>query len=334
MKIDHVIYQGPEGTYEADACMPLRDAAAAGKIDLWAYGRGTYPGIPLGDDVLPGLRSVGSWRASSDQDWGLDWHRNEGIEVTCVTGGKTPFSCEDQDFDLQTGSLTITRPWQPHRVGRPTIPAGNLCWFIVDVGVRYPNQEWTWPSWLPLQDGDLCRISELLRQNEDPVWQTNKAVDTAVASLERTLRGDSSRPLSRVALCIAETLLELADLIEHERPLLNPYLSSTERTVDRFLRSLPHRLAEPWTVGEMAAACGIGKTRFVHYCHKVVNVSPLEYLTALRVARAKELLASTDDNVSEIAFACGFRSSQYFATVFRRREGCTPSEVRGLHPLG
>ena len=122
--------------------------------------------------------------------------------------------------------------------------------------------------------------------------------------------------------------------LRHERPLLNPYLSSTERTVDRFLRSLPHRLAEPWTVGEMAAASGIGKTRFVHYCHKVVNVSPLECLTALRVARAKELLASTDDNVSEIAFACGFRSSQYFDTVFRRREGCTPSEVRGLHPLG
>lgn len=328
-QFDQVTYQGPEGTYEADACTPLRDAAAAGKVDLWAFGRGTYPGIPLEDGVLPGLRSVGAWRASTDQDWGLDWHRNEGVEITCLTGGKAPFSCEDRDFTLTTGSLTVTRPWQPHRVGRPTIPAGDLCWFIVDVGVRYPNQDWTWPSWLPLQDDDLRRITELLRHNEDPVWQTNKKVAAAVEQLERTLRGEVSRPLSRIALRVAEILLELADLIENERPVLNPYLTSTERMVERFLSSLPHRIDEPWTVESMAEACGIGKTRFIHYCKRVVNVSPLEHLTALRIARAEELLTSTGDSVSEIAFRCGFRSSQYFATVFRRRVGCAPTEVRG-----
>ncbi len=31
------------------------------------------------------VRTVGYWNAKHDQGWGLDWHRNEGIELTTST---------------------------------------------------------------------------------------------------------------------------------------------------------------------------------------------------------------------------------------------------------
>lgn len=54
-----------------------------------------------------------------------------------------------------------------------------------------------------------------------------------------------------------------------------------------------------------------------------------EYLSHCRIEKAKALLANKHDmNVLDIAMACGFESSQYFATVFKKKTGITPSEYR------
>lgn len=321
-------FASPAGTFVADTCEPLRSAAAAGQIELAAYGRGSYPGAPIEPGVLQNLSSVGTWTAAKEQPWGLDWHRNEGIEFTCTTAGALSFSCEDDEYDLTAGDITVTRPWQLHRVGRPHVSASTLTWFIIDVDVRRPNQDWNWPAWLPLARLDLDRLTELLSHTERPVWRANRAVLSAVEALERTLQGRASQPMSRIATAIGGVLIELSDLVEQEAPRLEPYLSSTDRTVRLFMEQLVHRVDEPWTVDEMASACGLGRTRFLHYCKKICNASPLEYLTGLRLERAAALLAETNLLVSEVAVRSGFQSGQYFATAFRRRFDLSPMSYR------
>lgn len=327
---DPAEYVGPAGTFQADTCGPLRDAGGSGEIGLWAYGRGTYPGAPMDDDILPQLKNVGMWEITQQQPWGLDWHRNEGIEFTAVTAGSLPFSCEQEEFDLSAGHITVTRPWQLHRVGRPAVASSTLTWFILDVEVRRPNQEWVWPSWLPIPAPDLARLTELLSQNERPVWRASKTLLSAVDTLQRTLQGQASQPMARIATSIAEIFIELRDLLDKQDPVLDPYLSSTERTVGLFLDRLAERLQEPWSVDRMAEECGLGRTRFVHYCKQMVNMTPLEYLSVLRVAQAKHLLGSTELRISDIAQLCGFQSSQYFSTTFRRHTGLQPAQTRRL----
>jgi len=325
---DIPVFRGSGQVFVADTCAPLKTAGERGEVGLWAYGRGTYPGEPIEPGILPQLKNVGHWEVASQQDWGLDWHRNEGIEITCVRAGSLPFSCAGEDFELRPGSVTITRPWQLHRVGRPLVGPSTLTWLILDVGVRRPNQDWVWPAWLPMPASDLERLTELLSHNESPVWLANRQLLAAMDNLQRTLKRETTQPMARIATSVAEVFIELGDLLENARPILNPYLSSTERTVRLFLESLPERIHEPWTTDMMAAACGLGRTRFAHYCREMVNASPLEYLTLQRVARAKQLLQATDLRITDIAFQCGFQSSQYFATVFRRYVGVSPGALR------
>lgn len=331
---EDVTYIAPRAVYHPDTCAPLRAAGDSGAIGLWAFGRGTYPGTPIDPDVLPQLRSAGLWEITGEQNWGLGWHRNEGIEITCVTGGRVGFACEETAYDLPAGTITVTRPWQRHRVGLPTVGPSTLCWFILDVGVRRPNQEWIWPEWLPIPQPDLARLTELLRHNEHPVWRASKAVLSAVDRLERTLRGEVSRPIARIATCISEIFIEIGDLLEQQQPELDAYLSSTERTVALFLQGLADRVDEPWTVDDMAHECGLGRTRFVHYCKQAVNLPPLEYLNQLRIAKATELLQGTDLRITDVAARSGFSSSQYFSTVFRRYTGLRPGAVRAGRTLG
>ena len=53
-----------------------------------------------------------------------------------------------------------------------------------------------------------------------------------------------------------------------------------------------------------------------------------EYLTALRITKAKDLLRSSDLRSSQIAFAAGYNDSHYFSYMFKKNTGLTPSEYR------
>ncbi len=324
------IFQDHGRTYHADSCMPVVEAVRRGELRLEARARGTYPGTPLPAGVLPGLRSVGFWDASRPQSWGLPWHRNEGIELTFLETGRTPFVLARKTFLLQPGDLTITRPWQPHRVGNPTVGVGRLHWVILDVGVRQPHQAWRWPSWLILSGTDLDDLTSYLRGNEQPVWRAGAGIQRCFQQIGSALPAeDTPGGWSRLAVFINELFLLLLGMFREQRIPLRKSLTTARRSTELFLDSLRGSLAEKWTLEAMAKCCGLGTTRFVHYCRLVTNQTPLQHLNALRVERACELLRrSPGRSVTDIAMDCGFATSQYFATVFRRLVRCSPREYR------
>ncbi len=67
---------------------------------------------------------------------------------------------------------------------------------------------------------------------------------------------------------------------------------------------------------------------------KYTGFTPLAYHNHVRCERAKELLVSTGECVAEIGEAVGFVSSAHFSHVFRKEEGCTPTEYRTEYRSG
>ncbi|HBE76717.1 MAG TPA: hypothetical protein DDW65_02885 [Firmicutes bacterium] len=64
-----------------------------------------------------------------------------------------------------------------------------------------------------------------------------------------------------------------------------------------------------------------------------MGVKLVDYLTEVRIERAKKLLNTTTARIYEIAEAVGFPNDSYFGTVFKRHVGVTPAEFRGNSPL-
>jgi AraC family L-rhamnose operon regulatory protein RhaS len=72
--------------------------------------------------------------------------------------------------------------------------------------------------------------------------------------------------------------------------------------------------AELWTLMEMARRCRMGITLFGNVCKQLTNMTPIEYLNHCRVETACSLLRNARQrSITDVAFSCGFRSSQYFA---------------------
>lgn len=317
--------------FHADTCEPLKAAAERGDLWLAALGRGSYPGVRLPRNDLKEVCMAGFWDAASDQDWGLDWHCNEGLEIGYVAAGRLPFCVGDKSVMVEAGDLTITRPWQRHRVGNPNVPASRYSWLILDVGMRRPNQPWNWPKWLLSSKTSLKRLTEMLRQNEQPVWRGNRAIGQCFRRFDETVAQSGGRGAThaRLKIVINELILLLAEMLESCNPHLDQSLTGSERTVRLFLENLGRRIDEPWTLDSMAEACGLGRTLFASYCRKLANIPPVEFLNRCRLEAAARLLEDDPElSVTEIAFRSGFQSSQYFAKVFRDRHGHSPTAHR------
>jgi AraC-like DNA-binding protein len=327
------IYYDHDERYRADTCRPLVDAAAKGEVRFKALRHGHYPGRLLPDKTLPGVKMVGYWDAKEDQTWGLPWHRNEGVELTFLESGSLRFAVDQREYCLQPNDLTITRPWQLHRVGCPNVSVSHLIWLIIDVGVRRPHQPWQWPPWVVLTRPDLDQLTDLLRHNEQPVWRATTNIRCCFQAIARALETDRDRSsISLLAVRLNELLLLVLDMLREKRLAVDRSLSSTRRTVELFLEDLrthPEHLAMKWNLKTMAESCGLGITQFVHHVRSLTNMSPARFLNKCRLDLAAKLLEGTSEpSITEIALACGFSSSQYFATCFAKRFGCNPRSFR------
>ncbi|MGX1930949.1 AraC family transcriptional regulator [Flagellimonas sp. 2504JD4-2] len=320
--------------YKADRCKPLVEASGvkSKELEMYALGRLQYPGKFLNEDVLRDVFSIGYWDAKKSQSWGLNWHRNEGIEITYLASGSIGFSLgRKSSHVLKPGNLTVTRPWQLHKVGDPNVATSRLYWFIMDLGVNQPHQSWKWPDWIILSKNDLNFLTKVLRQNELPVWDTRGKLEKVFKEIGKCLVKSQGQVIldSKLKILINEVLLLMLDVFREGKVKLDESLTINLRTVEIFLDHLRTDYERNWTLDEMALHCNLGITSLTKYFKQLTNLTPINYLNKVRLEAAAQYLHNRErTNVSSIGYDCGFSSSQYFATAFKRMYNLTPLEYR------
>ncbi len=79
---------------------------------------------------------------------------------------------------------------------------------------------------------------------------------------------------------------------------------------------------------EIADDSGYSKFHLSRIFKKATGKTVIDYLTEVRIRKAKELLAITKESVKNIAFRTGFSDPAYFAWTFKKKEGITPLQYR------
>lgn len=98
--------------------------------------------------------------------------------------------------------------------------------------------------------------------------------------------------------------------------------------VRRALSLLHEDCAHPWTLEELAQRAGLSRTALAERFREVMGDTPLNHLRTLRMQRAMQLLADTDQHLEAIAAAVGYQDAFGFSKVFKRTLGLSPKEFR------
>jgi AraC-like DNA-binding protein len=93
----------------------------------------------------------------------------------------------------------------------------------------------------------------------------------------------------------------------------------------------PHR---DWTVEGLAHTVAMSRPAFARRFKEVVGLTPLAYLSRVRIDQAARLLRDTDDPVGDIATAVGYSSEFAFSRAFSRAHGIAPGRYRRTALIG
>lgn len=86
--------------------------------------------------------------------------------------------------------------------------------------------------------------------------------------------------------------------------------------------------AEPIRLKDLSDLINMSEGYFCRYFHRLVGVTPVQYINEYRITQAVHLLQSSDCSVLEACYEVGFQNISYFTRVFKHYRRCNPSDLR------
>ena len=111
-------------------------------------------------------------------------------------------------------------------------------------------------------------------------------------------------------------------------------LAVDDPPVARALRYIREHACEGLGVSDVLRHCPMARRTLEARLKALLGRTPRAEIARVQMNRVKELLASTDLALAEIAGRAGFRHPEYLSVVFKRETGVTPGEYRKQHGAG
>ena len=88
------------------------------------------------------------------------------------------------------------------------------------------------------------------------------------------------------------------------------------------------KMEDELSLDDLAQSVGLSTAHFARMFRKSTGQTPHQFVLRQRLERAKAMLRAPDARILDVAVACGFKTQQHFAQVFRDLWGITPTEYR------
>lgn len=237
-------------------------------------------------------------------------------EIFFQLAGTNRFTCPEEKFTLQPEEIAIVSRWLPHGERYTNGTSAAYSGVVVGLNAGLANFLWQCPggdsrpsfSWVvacpgPTSD-QLARYLDDLAANRSVSPDFRDILLHAVVVLLLDLLQPVAAPAEPPVPAASPKVQRCREIIEAE--LSDPKLGVARLARD--LRCTANHLSRLFR-----AECAIALNAFIR---------------EERLRRAQLLLTDPSLNVSEVAWACGFRSPNYFIRRYRAAHGATPGQVR------
>ena len=223
------------------------------------------------------------------------WHSHDHWELVYCTGGGGSFSFENgTTINYQTGEAVVIPPKTKH--------TNSSREGFTNIHLTMAEPSFPYHAAFRVTDDTDGSMKMAFSQAKTYYMTDIKMREMVLAAL-----GD----LIASYIIVFRSNSEFSEPVEQIRSAIIRNYSKSEFALDEFIRKMPF-----------------------HYDYlrklfkKEMGVSPLEYMTSLRMKSAETLLTAMWTNeytISEIAQMCGYENSLYFSRVFKKHFGCAPS---------
>ncbi len=194
---------------------------------------------------------------------------------------------------------------------------------------------------MPGKNGyELCGElkTDLLTSHIPIILLTAKAdEESRISGLKHGADAYLAKPFNEEELVVRiEKLLDLRRALQHRYSNLENLTPSEDEAVqqeDEFILAIREAVLnniddENYGIPEVCRDLAMSRSQLHRKLKALTDRSTSHFIRSIRLQKAKELLLTTQMNVSEVAYEVGFRNPRYFSTTFSEEYGVAPNEVR------
>lgn len=256
----------------------------------------------------------------------IPWHWHDEFEFGSLLRGSILYKTSRHEYILREGDGIFINSGTLHYL-HPLEPRENVLFqsqfFSGEFLAGARGNLFDLKYIAPVQGQKLLDARPLYRENSrdasflDKLLDASRIAQSDEAFSQLRLRSLFSELWEDVYRWAAETGSENAP---------SPY-SEDERIKD-MLSFIQQNFSHRLTVRQIAGVIPISERECYRLFKKHLGISPVEYLTDIRLQKARELLIESDKCILDIALETGFGSSSYFGKIFKHQIGITPKAYR------
>lgn len=260
------------------------------------------------------IRKAGIFRFPSN--YRFESHAHREYEINYVNTGCCIMGVEEEYVPLRQGECIVIAPGQSHCF---MVDMQKTCKITqLEAVIRFPKEA-VGKLLFPAMESPYCKLHDC---------------EKLLPLLERISYFHRAEELSQAdQVQLDFSLLELFALLSEQfEGQLRDRLESEKDSgkVEEIIRYIHENLDQELNMEALAVSYGVSSRYVRRYFQEQMGMGSSEYITMLRIGRAKQLLWRPEYSVTDVALMCGFSSSQYFCRVFRRQTKTTPAQYRKL----
>ena len=233
--------------------------------------------------------------------------------------GETPFTVLQHTLE---GAGNLRYDDRTYRVG-----PGETLLLLVPHNHRYWLEEggrWAF-FWLSMNGEEAIRIHKAVLAAAGPVLRLKAATVEQMAECSLRLAAGGAETPGRSSAIAYEAAMALYDDVFSGHSVDGSEEGAMRHVVDHIERHLDR----PLPVAELARISGLSRAHFSRVFLRAEGMPPAEFVLGRRLGRATKLLTEAAQvSVKDVSARCGFENANYFAKVFRRHFGASPTEFR------
>ena len=254
-------------------------------------------------------------------------HYHDFCEIVYVADGFTLHSVSGMVNILMTGDIFFIRPGEEHSyINAYQTKIYNIMFRTHELGAFEEELS----SLSGLTDLFSAQLSEKTigkRILHVPI-QSQRSMESTCEKMARECREKKSGWKCSLRARLASFLVQYSRIYEEqwEAHVLSTY--DYYGYIYKILEYVDMNYANPISMNDLSDVTGLSADYMTRKFKAALHMTPSEYIRRFRIARAMELLCTTDLSVSEIAQRTGFSDVSLFSRVFKQSAGLPPALYR------
>ncbi len=247
-------------------------------------------------------------------------HSHEFYELVYVVNGYALHSCDGNVSVLTAGDIFIVPPEQPHSYISANHAFIYNCLFLREAFTPMLTEVMHLPGLETIADGLSYR-----RVHADITVRTEFEVAFEQIKWEQLNRNPGWK-LKINALFLG--LLVSYSRIYEQKQLRDPEMTPSSMRILSAIAAIEENYKRDILVEEIAKVANMSVSQLGRQFKSLIGMYPMEYSRSFRIAKAAELIKSSQLPISEIAHEMGFNDISVFSRQFKHITGKSPSEYR------